>query len=327
MPSRESTWTGALFTADPRRPRRARASRSQIRPPIVGLVEAADRGVQGDDRVGRPHVDHVDEGLEPDRVLGGEDRALELGAGNQPPAAAGRDSRHERVGQRLGRGGWRVGVHAVESMAPRWLSMRSSSLGCAEMDMASSYVTTSYWIRSTRLASKRAHALLLARRDDVEQLVGLALPNEVPHRVVGHQDLEGGDHAAADPRHQPLRDHRSQGAGQLDPDLLLPEGREDVDDSVDGLSGIVGVQRREHQVARLGQRQGELDGLEVSHLTDEEDVGVLPESGTQRPLERRAVEADLALVDGGEIVLVHVLDRVLDREDVEGPCRVDPRDD
>ena len=28
--------------------------------------------------------------------------------------------------------------HAVESMAPRWLSMRSSSLGCAEMAMASS---------------------------------------------------------------------------------------------------------------------------------------------------------------------------------------------
>ena len=72
-------------------------------------------------------------------------------------------------------------------------------------------------------------------------------------------------------------------------------------------------------MAGLGQGQRELNGLEVAHLTDEQDVGVLAEGGAQRPLERGAVEADLALVDGGEVVLVHVLDRVLDGEDVQRP--------
>ena len=77
----------------------------------------------------------------------------------------------------------------------------------------------------------------------------------------------------------------------------------------------------------LGQRQRKLNGLEVAHLADEENVGVLPEGRAQRPLERRAVDADLALVDGGELVVVHVLDRILDREDVERPSLVDASDD
>ena len=82
-----------------------------------------------------------------------------------------------------------------------------------------------------------------------------------------------------------LGDDRPERGRELDPDLLLPEGREHVDDSVDRLSGVVGVQGREDEVAGLGQRQGELDGLEVAHLADQEDVGVLAEGGAQRPLE------------------------------------------
>ena len=128
-------------------------------------------------------------------------------------------------------------------------------------------------------------------------------------------------------RHQPLGDDRSQGGRELDPDLLLAEGREHVDDSVDRLRGVVGVQGREDEVTGLGQGERELDGLEVAHLTDEEDVGVLAEGGAQCPLEGRAVEADLPLVDGGEVVLVHVLDGILDGEDVQRACLVDPSDD
>ena len=119
---------------------------------------------------------------------------------------------------------------------------------------------------------------------------------------------------------------RAERRGELDPDLLLAEGREHVDDSVDGLGGVVGVERREHQVAGLGQRQCELDRLEVAHLTHEQNIGVLPQRRAQSPLERRAVEADLALVHRGKVVLVHVLDGVLDREDVERTGLVDPRE-
>ena len=41
-------------------------------------------------------------------------------------------------------------------------------------------------------------------------------------------------------------------ARELEADLLLLVRREDRDDAVDGLGGVEGVQRREHQVAGLG---------------------------------------------------------------------------
>ena len=91
-------------------------------------------------------------------------------------------------------------------------------------------------------------------------------------------------------------------SGELDPDLLLAESGEHIDDPVDRLSGIVGVQGREDEVTGLGQRERELNRLEVTHLTDEEDIGVLSESGAERPLEGGAVDADLSLVDGGKLV-------------------------
>ena len=97
---------------------------------------------------------------------------------------------------------------------------------------------------------------------------------------------------------------------------VLPLVREDVPDAVERLRGVVGVQRREHEVAGLGERQRELDRLGVTHLADEDDVGVLTERGAQRAVERVGVEPDLALVHDADLVPVHVLDRVLDREDV-----------
>ena len=133
-----------------------------------------------------------------------------------------------------------------------------------------------------------------------EHLVALALSDEVPHRVVGDQDLEGSHHAAAVLRHEPLGDDGTQGGRQLDPDLLLAPRGEDVDDAVDRLGGIVGVQGREDEVAGLGQGDGQLNGLEVAHLTDEQDVGVLPQGGAESPLEGGAVGADLPLGHGGQ---------------------------
>ena len=157
--------------------------------------------------------------------------------------------------------------------------------------------------------------------------MGLALPDDVPHRVVGDEDLEGGHHAAVGPRDQALRDDRAERRSELDPDLVLAPGGEDVDDAVDGLGRVVGVQGREDQVTRLGQRQRQLDGLEVAHLTHEEDVGVLPQGRAQRTLEGGAVGPHLSLGHGREAVLVDVLDRVLDGEDVHRPRLVDAVDD
>src|SRR5690606_36481646 len=78
--------------------------------------------------------------------------------------------------------------------------------------------------------------------------------------------------------------------------------------------GIVGVQRRQHQVA--GERGLDRDarGLQVAHLADHDDVRVLAHDRTQRV---REVEPDLRL--GLDLVdaLDLVLDRVLDGDDLD----------
>ena len=69
-------------------------------------------------------------------------------------------------------------------------------------------------------------------------------------------------------------------------------------------------------MARLGGRQGGLDGLLVAHLPHQDHVGILAQDPAQRALERGGIEAHLTLVDDRLLVGVQVLDRVLDRHDV-----------
>ena len=58
------------------------------------------------------------------------------------------------------------------------------------------------------------------------------------------------------------------------------------------------------------------DRLEVPHLADQDDVGVLAQDVLQRRGEAVGVGPDLALVHDAGLVLVQELDRVLDGHDV-----------
>ncbi len=87
--------------------------------------------------------------------------------------------------------------------------------------------------------------------------------------------------------------------------------------------GAGGVQGAEHQVARLRGPDRRLHGLEVAHLADEDHVRVLTQHAAQGLGEARHVDADLALVHDRLLVVVVVLDRVLDRDDVAVEVRVD----
>ena len=79
-------------------------------------------------------------------------------------------------------------------------------------------------------------------------------------------------------------------AGELDADLPLLVRREHRDDAVDRLGRVERVQRREHQVAGLGRVQRRFDRLEVAHLADQDDVGVLAQRAAQRVRERLRVD-------------------------------------
>ncbi len=58
-----------------------------------------------------------------------------------------------------------------------------------------------------------------------------------------------------------------------DADLLLLLGREDVDDAVDRLGGVVGMERAEDEVTGLGHGERDGDGLEVAHLAHQHESG------------------------------------------------------
>ena len=71
---------------------------------------------------------------------------------------------------------------------------------------------------------------------------------------------------------------------------------------------------------------GRLDRGQVAHFADQDDVGVHPQGAADRLGEVGDVDADLALIDQRLLVLVVVLDRVFDRDDVAVHVVVDPVD-
>ncbi len=71
----------------------------------------------------------------------------------------------------------------------------------------------------------------------------------------------------------------------------------------------------------------DLDRLEVAHLADQDDVGVLPQGRAESGREALGVATDLSLVDNAALVVVQELDRVLDGDDVVCAALVDLVDD
>ena len=138
--------------------------------------------------------------------------------------------------------------------------------------------------------------------------------------AVDHQQLENRHPALAVGRgYEPLADDSLERTGQAHPHLGLLVGREEVHDPVDGLRGVDGMERREHQVTGFCRGQGRRNGLHVPHLADQDHVGVLSQDHPHGRGEGVGVEADLALIDGGQIVGVQILDRVLDGDDMTRP--------
>ena len=173
----------------------------------------------------------------------------------------------------------------------------------------------------------RLHPVAAAGLHGGVDLVDLPLADQVADGRGRDQHLHRGHAALAVGRlEQLLRDDTLKGGGQLHPHLLLLVRREHVDDAVDRLRGVLRVQRREDQVAGLGRGDRGGDRLEVSHLADQDDVGVLAQDVLQRLAEPVGVGADLALVHDALLVLVQELDRVLDGHDVAGPFLVDDVD-
>jgi hypothetical protein len=83
------------------------------------------------------------------------------------------------------------------------------------------------------------------------------------------------------------------------------------------------VQRAEGQVSRLGDSQRRLGGLQIAQLADENDVRIFAQRGAQRLRKPVRIGVQFALVHQTALVLVDVLDRILNRQNVLVPLVVD----
>ncbi|MDT4855845.1 hypothetical protein FQZ97_902150 [compost metagenome] len=97
---------------------------------------------------------------------------------------------------------------------------------------------------------------------------------------------------------------------------------EEVQDALDRLVGVVGVQRRDAQVAGFGVGHGVLHGVAVADLADHDHVGRFAHGVAQGLVERLRVQAHLALVHDGQTMAVLELHRVFDGEDVPAQVAV-----
>src|ERR1051325_10968637 len=196
---------------------------------------------------------------------------------------------------------------------------------------------------------QRAHAALDGRLLDLEEV--LAAVDEVADRGVNRQHLEDAGAAevagvaAADAAGPFLHDDPlpRRGLQVQHPRLLVREGTvalavladlahyelghradqargdqerldAEVDQARDGRRGVVRVQRGEDQVPGQRRLHRVLRRLRVTDLADHDDVGVLAEDRAQRV---REGDADLRLHRRLIEVVVHHLDRVFDRGDVD----------
>ena len=91
---------------------------------------------------------------------------------------------------------------------------------------------------------------------------------------------------------------------------------EEIDDAVERLVGAVRVQRRDAQMPGLRELDAVLHRLAIANLADHDDVGRLAQRVLQRVVPAVGIDADLAVRHDAAAMRMHVLDRILDRDDV-----------
>ena len=106
--------------------------------------------------------------------------------------------------------------------------------------------------------------------------MSLAVSDQGPDGGGGQHHLEGRHPSLTiGSGEQALRNDAQQRSRQLQANLSLLMRREDVHDPIHRLADVVGVEGGEHQMARFGRGQDRRDGLQITHLSHHDHVGVL----------------------------------------------------
>ena len=162
---------------------------------------------------------------------------------------------------------------------------------------------------------------------ETDDLLQLLLADAVADAVAGLEDFCGEDATlAVCPGDEALADDAFERTGELGGDLRLLVGGENIDDAVDGLRGICGVEGGEDEVAGLGGGEGDADGFEIPEFGDDDDVWVLAQCLAEGERETAGVAADFALFDKAGAVFVDELDGVFEGNDDAIPALRDALD-
>ena len=145
----------------------------------------------------------------------------------------------------------------------------------------------------------------------------LSLADDVGDERGVEQDLEGGDPALPmSGGEQLLGDDGAQVEGEIEQELAVLLLGDQMQDAIQRLVGIVGVQGGEAEVPRLGELDGELHGLLGADFTDEDDIRGLAQGIFEGDIEGCGVDPHLPLGHQAAIVLMDELHRILHRQDV-----------
>src|SRR4030095_467463 len=96
---------------------------------------------------------------------------------------------------------------------------------------------------------------------------------------------------------QSLCQHRFDGLGELRSNLSLLVGRKNVDDTIYRLGSARCVQGTKYDMTGFRCCQRELNGFEVAHFADENNVWIFTQRRAQRVGECICVGSQLALVN------------------------------
>ena len=76
------------------------------------------------------------------------------------------------------------------------------------------------------------------------------------------------------------------------------------------------MQCREGQMAGFSGHKGGFDRFQIPHLSDEDDVWILPEDVPKGSGKAFCIGVDLPLIDHAFLVAVEIFDRILDGNDM-----------
>jgi len=125
-----------------------------------------------------------------------------------------------------------------------------------------------------------------------------------------HKDLQGRRALPVQGGNEPLRNNGAQVQGELEVDLRVPFGGEEVHDPLNRLIGVVGMEGSQAEMAGLGKGNGGLHRFGVADLTNQDDIRRLAQRVLQRRLEGVRVKTHLSLRHDRFFVPVNKLNRV-----------------